>query len=79
MRRTGNIEDAAELYSRLGELDTYSIVPALYWEAERREDLGDYARAAELYDRFARLWADADEPLLNMVTHAQQRAERLLA
>ncbi len=77
-RRTGNSKRAAELFSRLGELDTYSLIPAYFWEAECREETGENGRAVELYSRFAQLWSEADDPLQLMVRDARQRIEELL-
>lgn len=41
------------------------------------EEVGDSAKAADAYARFAELWADADSDLQPRVRHARERAEAL--
>ena len=81
--QAGRLERAAELYVQSTEVsqawDAFVLHRVMAHErlGEVYEAMGENAKAAEHYARFAELWADADADLQPRVRHARERAAAL--
>lgn len=81
--QVGRLERAAELYAQSMEIsqgwDVFTLHRVMAHErlGEVYEAMGENAKAAQHYARFAELWAGADADLQPRVRHARERAAAL--
>ena len=78
----GDAEGAERWYSTIPTPDGYEVplvAPATLARARLAESEGRTTDAIELYERFARLWADCEPELRPLVEEARQRADSLRA